>query len=117
LTAITDAVLALGMLGAGLGMTSAPSQSAAMSDIPRDKSGMAAGITSTMRYVGGMAGITVLGLVLTDTPARDVVLQEHTTAVTIFCVALALTIGGALMLPGRAGGAPMDVKSPGAPVE
>jgi MFS family permease len=106
LTVITDAVPALLMLGAGLGMTSAPSQSAAMSDVPREKSGMAAGVTSTMRYVGGIAGITVLGLVLTDTPARDVVLREHATGVAIFCVALVLTIGCALMLPGRVANRP-----------
>ena len=60
------------LLGAGLGLTSAPSQSAAMSDVPREKSGMAAGLTSTMRYIGGIAGLTVLGLVLTDRPAGDV---------------------------------------------
>jgi EmrB/QacA subfamily drug resistance transporter len=102
LNAMTDAIPALVMLGAGLGLTSAPSQSAAMSDVPRDKSGMAAGLTSTMRYLGGMAGLTVLGLVLTDNPAGEVALREHTTAISIFCVSLVLTIGFALLLPGRA---------------
>src|SRR5690606_8351522 len=71
LHAMTDAVPALVLLGAGLGLTSAPSQSAAMSDVPGEKSGMAAGLTSTMRYIGGIAGLTVLGLVLTDRPASD----------------------------------------------
>src|SRR5690606_33623997 len=65
LSALTDAIPPLVLLGAGLGLSSAPSQSAAMSDVPRDKSGMAAGLTSTLRYVGGIAGLTVLGLVLT----------------------------------------------------
>ncbi|WP_437957619.1 MFS transporter [Sorangium sp. So ce119] len=105
LAVITDAVPALLVLGAGLGLTSAPSQAAAMSDVPRDRSGMAAGITSTMRYLGGIAGLTVLGLVLTETRDRDVVLREHTTAITVFCAALLLTIGCALTLPGR-GAAP-----------
>ncbi len=98
---ITDAIPALAMLGAGLGLTSAPSQSAAISDVPREKSGMAAGLTSTMRYVGGIGGLTVLGLVLTENTDGAVVLREHATAVTLFCVALVLTIGFALMLPGR----------------
>ncbi|WP_438025765.1 MFS transporter [Sorangium sp. So ce233] len=105
LVVITDAIPALLVLGAGLGLTSAPSQAAAMSDVPRDRSGMAAGITSTMRYLGGIAGLTVLGLVLTETGDRDVVLREHTTAITVFCAALLLTIGCALTLPGR-GAAP-----------
>ena len=101
LNAITDAIPALILLGAGLGLTSAPSQSAAMSDVPREKSGMAAGLTSTMRYIGGIAGLTVLGLVLTDNPAGEVVAREHTTAISLFCGALVLTLGCATMLPGR----------------
>ncbi|WP_437779358.1 MFS transporter [Sorangium sp. So ce1097] len=101
LVAITDAVPALLLLGAGLGLTSAPSQAAAMSDVPRDRSGMAAGLTSTMRYVGGVAGLTVLGLVLTETRDPEAVLREHTTAVAVFGAALLLAIGCALTLPGR----------------
>jgi EmrB/QacA subfamily drug resistance transporter len=105
LNAITDAIPALVLLGAGLGLTSAPSQSAAMSDVPREKSGMAAGLTSTLRYIGGIAGLTVLGLVLTDSPAADVVAREHTTAISLFCGALVLTLGCATMLPGRSAAA------------
>ncbi|WP_155798325.1 MFS transporter, partial [Sorangium cellulosum] len=101
LVVITDAIPALLLLGAGLGLTSAPSQAAAMSDVPREQSGMAAGLTSTMRYLGGIAGLTVLGLVLTETRDSDAVLREHTTAITVFCVALLLAIGCALTLPGR----------------
>ncbi|WP_235880379.1 MFS transporter [Polyangium aurulentum] len=102
LNALTDAVPALVLLGAGLGLTSAPSQSASMGDVPREKSGMAAGLTSTMRYFGGVAGLSVLGFVLTETPSREVAMHEHTTAVIVFCVALVVTIGCALVLPGRA---------------
>ncbi|EYF07264.1 MFS transporter [Chondromyces apiculatus] len=101
LGAMTDAIPALVMLGAGMGLSSAPSQAAAMGDVPREKSGMAAGLTSTMRYVGGVAGLTVLGLVLTDRPENEVVMQEHVTAMTVFCVALVLTIGCAFLLPRR----------------
>ncbi|MDI1430113.1 MFS transporter [Polyangium sorediatum] len=102
LHALSDAIPALVMLGAGLGLSSAPSQSAAMSDIPREKSGMAAGLTSTMRYIGGVAGLTVLGLVLTDRPAPDVIMHEHTTAMSIYGAALLLTLGCTFLLPGRA---------------
>jgi hypothetical protein len=111
LNAITDAIPALVLLGAGLGLTSAPSQSAAMSDVPREKSGMAAGLTSTMRYIGGIAGLTVLGLVLTDSPAAEVVAREHTTAISLFCGALVLTLGCASLLPGRS--TPAERAEPG----
>jgi EmrB/QacA subfamily drug resistance transporter len=111
LHALTDAVPALIMLGAGLGLTSAPSQSAAMSDVPREKSGMAAGLTSTMRYFGGVAGLSVLGVVLTEKPAREVVVHEHTTAVVVFGVALLGAFGCAFALPGRA---PAKVAAPAA---
>jgi EmrB/QacA subfamily drug resistance transporter len=99
---LTDAAPALVLLGAGLGLTSAPSQSAAMSDVPRDRSGMAAGLTSTMRYIGGVAGLSVLGVVLTERPAHEVVLHEHTTAVIIFGAALLVAFGFAFILPARA---------------
>ena len=102
LRAMTDVIPALVLLGGGLGLTSAPSQSAAMSDVPREKSGMAAGLTSTMRYIGGMVGLTVLGMVLTDSSLGEVALREHATAMSIFGGALVLTLGLALLLPGRA---------------
>jgi sugar phosphate permease len=72
------------------------------SAVPKEKGGMAAGLTSTLRYVGGMAGLSTLGLLLSDTPARAVAQQEHVHAVTVFCVALAMAALCALSLPGRA---------------
>ncbi|MDC0666270.1 MFS transporter [Nannocystis radixulma] len=101
LHSLTDAVPPLVLLGAGLGLTSAPSQSAAMSDVPANRSGMAAGLTSTMRYVGGIAGLTVLGMVLTDEPAAEVVMHEHVVVLSIFAGALLLTLGLTLLLPSR----------------
>lgn len=99
--AVTDAAPALGLLGAGLGLTSAPSQASSIADVPREKSGMAAGLTSTMRYLGGIAGLTVLGLVLTESPAPEIVRREHTTSLVIFCASLVVTLGCAALLPGR----------------
>jgi len=108
LRVLTDAVPALVILGAGLGLTSTPSQSAVMSDVPRDKGGMAAGLTSTMRYVGGIASLAVLGMVLTDEPAADVVVREHIVTLSIFAAALIPTLGCALLLPGRPAGVRHD---------
>lgn len=91
-TTLSDATPALVLLGAGMGLTASPSQSIAISDVPKEKSGMAAGIASTLRYVGGIAGVTVLSLVLTDEPTREVVLRQHQASVLLFCVALGLSI-------------------------
>ncbi|MDC0745400.1 MFS transporter [Polyangium mundeleinium] len=99
--AVTDAVPALGLLGLGLGLTSAPSQASSISDVPREKSGMAAGLTSTMRYLGGIAGLTVLGLVLTESPVPEIARREHATSIVIFCASLVVTLGCAALLPGR----------------
>ncbi|EYF08681.1 MFS transporter [Chondromyces apiculatus] len=99
--ALTDAIPALILLGAGLGLASAPAQSAAMSDVPRDRSGMAAGVTSTMRYIGGVTGVSLLGIVLTESTTRAVVLREHATAITLFCGALVIAALCALLLPKR----------------
>ncbi|AKT40230.1 MFS transporter [Chondromyces crocatus] len=101
LDSLTDAMPALALLGAGFGLVSAPTQSAAMSDVPRHKSGMAAGVSSTMRYVGGIAGVSMLGLLLSERTERDVVMREHTTVVTLFCIAFVLQVLCTLLLPRR----------------
>ena len=54
----------LAMVGAGIGMVGGPAQAAGLSAVPSSQSGLAAGIMSTMRYVGGMAGIAVISTVL-----------------------------------------------------
>lgn len=56
-----DALIGLALIGAGLGLTSDPSQDAAMSAVGRDNTGMSGGAVSTARYVGGVIGISVLG--------------------------------------------------------
>jgi MFS family permease len=99
---LSDATLPLLFVGLGLGLCSAPAQAAALSAVPKEKSGMAAGLTSTLRYVGGMAGLSTLGLLLSDTPAHAIAAHEHARAVSVFCVALAAAAICALSLPGRA---------------
>jgi EmrB/QacA subfamily drug resistance transporter len=106
--ALSDATLPLLFVGLGLGLCSAPAQAAALSAVPKEKSGMAAGLTSTLRYVGGMAGLSTLGLLLSDAPARAIAVQEHARAVSVFCLALAAAALCALSLPGRAASIVVD---------
>ena len=85
------------LIGAGVGLTSPPAQAASMSTVGRDQSGMAGGMLSTMRYIGGVAGTTALGVLLRDqgSPAS----QQR----PLFVYAGALVVAAvlSLLLPGR----------------
>ena len=59
-----DAIVFLILFGVGMGVSSAPAQSSAMAAVPPDRAGMAAGLSSTMRYLGGIATIAVQAAVL-----------------------------------------------------
>ena len=55
-----------------------------------------------------MAGLSTLGLLLSDTPAHAIAAHEHARAVSVFCVALAAAAICALSLPGRAASGLVD---------
>jgi len=59
--------VSLALVGAGLGIVSGPIHSTALSAAPAEQSGVAASVISTMRYLGGMAGITIISIFLNDT--------------------------------------------------
>ncbi len=98
-TRLTEALPGLILLGLGLGVASAPAQSAAMSAVPREQSGMAAGLTSTLRYLGGIAGLAALGLLQTDGQEPAIVVAEHHAALWVFGAALAVSAACAWRLP------------------
>ena len=52
----------LGLVGIGLGLSSAGMQTAAVESVPSRESGVAAGIFSTSRYIGSITGSSVLPL-------------------------------------------------------
>jgi EmrB/QacA subfamily drug resistance transporter len=89
----------LAVLGIGLGLSSAPSQAAAMNAIGAHQSGMAAGLMTTLRYLGGVLGIAILGLVLGS--GVDATLSRHRTAMAIFAASFALSVLASLGLPRR----------------
>ena len=91
----------LALLGVGLGLSGPPAQTAPLSAVEGVRSGMAAGVSSTMRYLGGVAGIAVLGQVPTLSGGREAVLHSHHDVLAIFAVALVVGLGCALALPGR----------------
>ena len=96
-----DVRLPLALLGAGLGLCSPAAQSASLSAVPRGQSGMAAGAGSTMRYLGAVAGIAMLGRVLDLSGSRAEVLAEHREVLAVFAVVLLASLACAAALPRR----------------
>jgi EmrB/QacA subfamily drug resistance transporter len=57
-------VLSYVVFGAGLGMVNAPITNSAVSGMPRQQAGVAAGVASTSRQVGQSLGVAIMGSVL-----------------------------------------------------
>ncbi len=108
LRSLLSPVPGLVILGAGLGLSSSPAQSAGMSAIPASKSGVAAGMMATLRYLGGVIGTLILGVLFGVSRVSSAIgaaddasaaVSLHRRALTIFCVALALAVACAVGLP------------------
>lgn len=85
-------------IGGGVGMVMGPSHAAALSVIPHQHSGVASGILSTMRYLGGVAGITLISIVFNDAEPSALLAQNRLCfAIYIGVYLLALLL--ALRLP------------------
>ncbi|CAN5851129.1 MFS transporter [soil metagenome] len=64
-------VVALAVMGLGLGIQGAPVQTAAVEAVSMTKTGSAAGIFSTSRYLGSVAGATILAIVFASNPGTN----------------------------------------------
>ena len=86
-----DALVPLLMFGIGMGLCSAPAQTSCMSTVSPREAGMAAGASSTARYLGGIISILVLGSVLGSgagsTGSHEVMIWLFTAAVLVSCLA------------------------------
>lgn len=85
------------LIGAGIGLTSPPAQAAAMSPIEPEQAGMAGGVLSTLRYIGGVAGTTTLGALLQDASSP----ASHQRPLFVYAGALVVSAVLSLLLPGR----------------
>jgi MFS family permease len=95
---VGDIFLALLMFGLGMGLSNAPAQTSAMNAADSGQAGMAAGVSSTMRYLGAIVSILVMGWVLGDDTVVSV--ARHLTMIHLFT---AVILGSALasrFLPG-----------------
>jgi MFS family permease len=99
LTAPGDVRTPLLVLGAGLGLSSPAAQTASLSGVAARQSGMAAGVGSTMRYLGAVVGIALLGRLLDLQGGRAHVLAEHRVVLALFAVTLVGSLACAAVLP------------------
>jgi MFS family permease len=93
--------LSLALLGVGIGLTAPAAQNAALSAVAPKRSGVAAGMSSTMRYLGGIIGVAILGRLLDLRGNRDAILYDHRTILAVFAAALLAGLACAALLPGR----------------
>ena len=68
-----------------------------MSTVGREQAGMAGGVLSTMRYIGGVAGTTALGALLRDSASP----ASHQRPVFVYAGALIVAAALSLLLPAR----------------
>jgi MFS family permease len=94
-----DIFFALLAFGLGMGLSNAPAQSSAMSAVEPERAGMAAGVSSTMRYFGAIVSILVMSTVLGDDATVSV--ERHVTMIYLFTVAVLVSVVASRFLPGR----------------
>jgi len=92
--------ISLALVGSGIGMVTGPAQSAALSAVLPEQSGVAAGILSTMRYLGGIAGITIISIILVGTDPAGI-LQQNKICFGIYIGVYAFALLLALAIPRR----------------
>jgi len=69
-TTFSDVLPSFIILGAGIGLTMSPMSTAAMNAVPKTKAGVASGVLSMFRMVGGTFGVAALGA-LFQSEAKD----------------------------------------------
>ncbi|MEA2748186.1 MAG: hypothetical protein QOI41_2329 [Myxococcales bacterium] len=91
----SDVIWGLLPLGFGIGLSTPALQASAMAAIDRSRSGMAAGVSSTARYLGGVIGVGVVSSLLHGSDP----LVAHRSAARVLAVVLAIGLGVAALLP------------------
>lgn len=92
----------MALCGAGIGLSAGPAQAEAQSAVAAKQAGMAAGVTATLRYLGGVVGIAILGIFLNDKAGPDSVLTDHRILLGFYAAAVVISGLSALALPTRA---------------
>jgi EmrB/QacA subfamily drug resistance transporter len=100
-------LLAILVLGLGMGFTMAPATDSIMGALPRAKAGVGSAVNDTTRQVGGALGVAILGSILSSTYASHMASALAGHAIPTAAASAAKdSIGGALAVAAVVGGAP-----------
>jgi MFS family permease len=92
----TAFLLLLGLVGAGLGLFTAPNNATIMGSVPAGQAGMASGVLNMSRGIGTALGLSLTGLLFSvsggaaGTPAR----ADHAFTVTALVLAAVAAVAG-----------------------
>jgi EmrB/QacA subfamily drug resistance transporter len=93
--------LGYALLGVGLGWVNAAITNTAVSGMPREQAGVAAGVASTTRQLGSALGVAIIGSVIADHVTKVAAGPAFTSAqrvswgIIALCGLIALSVGGA----------------------
>jgi EmrB/QacA subfamily drug resistance transporter len=98
-------LLAILVLGVGMGLTMAPATDSIMGSLPRAKAGVGSAVNDTTRQVGGALGVAILGSILSSAYASRMTTALSGHAVPAAAASAAKnSIGGALAVASAVGG-------------
>jgi EmrB/QacA subfamily drug resistance transporter len=104
-TGYARVLLAIMILGVGMGLTMAPATDSIMGSLPRAKAGVGSAVNDTTRQVGGALGVAILGSILSSTYASRMTSALSGHAVPAAAASAAKnSIGGALAVATAVGG-------------
>jgi EmrB/QacA subfamily drug resistance transporter len=98
-------VSSLVILGLGMGATMAPSTEAIMGALPRARAGVGSAVATTVRQVGGVLGVAVLGSLLSSVYGARI-LEGLRGLPAGLSNAASDSVGAAVQIASRIGGAP-----------
>jgi EmrB/QacA subfamily drug resistance transporter len=87
------------LLGIGIALTMSPMTSAAMNAVPVEKAGIASGVLSTFRMIGGSLGVAVTGALFQGAVGDP---ETATSAEFVDALGHAMTVSGVVALAGAA---------------
>jgi len=96
--------LAMLVMGVGIGLAFASMVNLIVEAVPADQTGIATGMNTIVRTIGGAIGSQVAAVIVTATVASSGLPTEHGFTIAFAALAVALGIGflAALLVPGRA---------------
>jgi hypothetical protein len=95
--------VAMLLLGAGLGLSSAPATESIMGSLPRNRAGVGSAVNDTAREVGGALGVAIVGSIMSSLYRSRLASGLPTNVPPDAAAAARDSLGSALQVSGRVG--------------